>query len=123
MSSVLDVTVSSMVSGTDNSPVTVIQAIGHVDASNAGEIEDAAFNAVSGGAGKILLDMGEVSFMSSAGFRSIHKIYQALHPAGGSGNLKLLNPSDEICRLVKTLGFDNFVGIQSGDLKQAVDSF
>lgn len=123
MSSVLDITVSSMVSGPDKAPVTVIHASGHVDASNAGEIEDAAMNAINGGADKLLLDMGKVSFMSSAGFRSIHKIYQALHPSGGAGNLKLLNPSDEISRLVKTLGFDNFVAVLSGDLKQAVDSF
>ena len=123
MSSVLDITVSSMVSGPDKSPVTVIHASGHVDASNAGEIEDAAMSAINGGAGKLLLDMGKITFMSSAGFRSIHKIYQALHPEGGSGNLKILNPSDEIARLVKTLGFDNFVAVLSGDLKQAVDSF
>lgn len=123
MSSVLDITISNMVGGSDKSPVTVIHANGHVDASNAGEIEDAAANAINGGAGKLLLDLGKVSFMSSAGFRSIHKIYQALHPEGGSGNLKLLNPSDEIARLVKTLGFDNFVEILAGDLKQAVDTF
>ena len=122
MSSVLDITVSSMVN-TPHKAVTVIHANGHVDASNAGEIEDAAMNAISSGANCLLIDMGKVSFMSSAGFRSIHKIYQALHPEGGSGKLKILNPSDEIARLVKTLGFNNFVAVLSGDLKQAVDSF
>jgi anti-anti-sigma factor len=85
MSSVLDITVSSMVSGPDKSPVTVIHADGHVDASNAGDIEDAAMNAINGGAGNVLLDMSKVSFMSSAGFRSIHKIYQV---AVTSGDLK-----------------------------------
>jgi len=79
--------------------------------------------AVRSGTSDMILDMAKVSFMSSAGFRAVHKIYQALHPQGGSGHLKILNPSDEIDRLVKTLGFDNFVGIVSGDLQKAVDSF
>jgi len=120
MSSVLDVTVSSMMGKV---PVTVIHMNGHVDAANVGEVEDKATDAINSGSANVLLDMGKVSFMSSAGFRSIHKIYQALHPEGGSGHLKILNPSDEIGRLVKTLGFNNFVMILSGDLKQAVDSF
>lgn len=120
MGSVMDVTVSTMVG---KAPVTVFQINGHVDAANIGEVEDRAMAAINSGAANLLLDMGKVSFMSSAGFRSIHKIYQALHPEGGSGHLKILNPSDEISRLVKTLGFDNFVAILSGDLQQAVDSF
>lgn len=120
MSSVLDITVSTVVGKV---PVTVIHIDGHVDAANVGELEDTATIAVNSGAANLLLDMNKVSFMSSAGFRSIHKIYQALHPEGGSGHLKILNASDEIGRLVKTLGFDNFVSVLSGDMQQAVDSF
>ena len=104
-------------------PVTVVHIDGHVDASNVAEIEEAAMIAIGAGAADLLLDMGKISFMSSAGFRSVHKIYQALHPEGGSGHLKILNPSQEIARLVKTLGFDNFVTVLSGDLQEAVDSF
>ncbi len=120
MSSVLDITVSTMVGKV---PVTVIHIDGHVDAASVGELEDTATIAVNSGAANLVLDMSKVSFMSSAGFRSVHKIYQALHPEGGSGHLKILNCSEEIGRLVKTLGFDNFVSILSGDLQQAVDSF
>jgi anti-anti-sigma factor len=120
MGSEMNITVSTMVGKV---PVTVIQINGHVDAANVGEVEDRATEAINSGATNLLLDMGKVSFMSSAGFRSIHKIYQALHPEGGSGHLKILNPSDEIGRLVKTLGFDNFVAILSGEAQQAVDSF
>jgi anti-sigma B factor antagonist len=104
-------------------PVTVLQVEGHVDASNVGELEDHAMAAINSGAADMLIDMNRISFMSSAGFRSVHKIYQALHPEGGSGHLKVLNPSQEISRLIKTLGFDNFVIVLSGDVKEAVDSF
>ena len=120
MSSVLDVTVSRM---TGTVPVTVVHIDGHVDAANAGDLEDKAKDAVNSGATNLILDMSKVNFMSSAGFRSVHKIYQSLHPEGGSGHLKIYNPSDEIDRLIKTLGFDNFVAILSGDIQQAVDSF
>lgn len=120
MSSVMNITISSKVG---KSPVTVLHVDGHVDASNVGELEDKAMAAINSGATNLLIDMGKISFMSSAGFRSVHKVYQALHPEGGSGHLKLLNPSQEITRLVKTLGFDNFVTVLSGDLQEAVDSF
>lgn len=120
MSAVMDITISNK-EGTP--PVTVVQIDGHVDASNVGELEDQAMGAINSGATNMLIDMADVSFMSSAGFRSIHKIYQALHPDGGSGHLKILNPSQEISRLIKTLGFDNFVAVLSGDQQQAVDSF
>jgi len=119
----MNVTVSTMVPKEGNVPVTVLQVDGHVDASNVGEIEDHAMAAVNSGTTDMLIDMGRVAFMSSAGFRSVHKIYQALHPEGGSGHLKLLNPSQEISRLIKTLGFDNFVIVVSGDLNEAVSSF
>lgn len=120
MDSVLDINIEQM---TGSAPVTVVRLNGHVDAANAPEVEAAATGAIKDGARNVLLDMTAVSFMSSAGFRSIHKIYQALNPAGGSGNLKMLNPTQEIARLVKTLGFDNFVTVLSGDVQQAVESF
>jgi len=120
MSSVVEISVSSMQGST---PVTVLHLKGQIDASNVVELENKATELVQAGIGNILLDVGGLSFMSSAGFRAIHKIYQALHPDGGAGNLKILNASDEIHRLVKTLGFDKFVGVVDGDLQDAVDSF
>lgn len=120
MSAVMNITVSTK---EGNVPVTVVRIDGHVDASNVGEIEDHAMAAINSGTTDMLIDMGDIAFMSSAGFRSVHKIYQALHPEGGSGHLKVLNPSQEVSRLFKTLGFDNFVIVLSGDLNEAVGSF
>lgn len=104
-------------------PVTVVRIDGHVDASNASDLESRAMRAIGSGVKNMLIDMEKVTFMSSAGFRSIHKIYQALDPEGGSGHMKILNPSDEISRLIRTLGFDNFVAVVSGGRREAVDSF
>lgn len=120
MSSVVEISVSSM---QGKSPVTVLHLKGQVDAANVADLESKATELVQAGIGNMLLDVSDLTFMSSAGFRAIHKIYQALHPEGGTGRLKLLNASDEIHRLVKTLGFDKFVGLVDGDLQDAVDSF
>jgi len=120
MNSVVEISVSSM---QGSAPVTVLHLTGQIDASNVVELEDKAIELVQAGIANILLDMSGLSFMSSAGFRAIHKIYQAVHPDGGTGRLKILNASEEIHRLVKTLGFDRFVGVVDGDLQDAVNSF
>lgn len=120
MSSAVEISVSSM---QGNTPVTVLHLKGQIDAGNVADLEGKATELVQAGIGNMLLDMSDLTFMSSAGFRAIHKIYQAIHPDGGTGRLKILNAGDEIKRLVKTLGFDKFVGVVDGDLQDAVNSF
>lgn len=120
MNSAVEISVSSM---QGSAPVTVVHLKGQIDAGNVGEFESKATELVQAGIANMLLDMGDLTFMSSAGFRAIHKIYQAIHPDGGTGRLKILNASEEIHRLVKTLGFDKFVGLVDGDLQDAVNSF
>jgi len=121
MSNRIEISVSRMEAG---APVTVLHVKGQIDASNVADLETKALDLVKSGTGNMLIDLGGVTFMSSAGFRTIHRVYQAMHPAGTKGqHLKLLDPSDEIRRLVKTLGFDKFVGVLSGDLRKAVATF
>ncbi|MDH5748182.1 MAG: STAS domain-containing protein [Rhodospirillales bacterium] len=115
----MDISVSTMEGSV---AVTTFHISGQLDAGNVAELEEKAISAVNAGTRNLLLDLGNVSFMSSAAFRTIHKVYQALSKEKG-GCLKLLNPSEEISRITKTLGFDSFIDVLSGDLKQAVDSF
>ena len=54
--------------------------------------------------------------MGSAGFRAIHAITNMLDHSESVGiskskHLKLFNPSDEVSRVIKTLGFDSFLEI------------
>lgn len=121
MSSEIEISVSTKEGSV---PVTVIHIRGQIDASNVATFDDRAMAAVADGARDVLVDMADIGFMSSAGFRIIHKIYQATHQEGEGGrHLKLLNPSDEIRRLIKTLGFEKFVDVIEGDVSAAVDSF
>ncbi len=121
MSSMFNISISEEEGGV---PVCVIHIGGQIDASNVDKFDDKAMAVVADGARDVLIDMAKISFMSSAGFRVIHKIYQATHREGEGGrHLKLLNPPDEVRRLIKTLGFEKFVDVIDGDLPAAVNSF
>lgn len=120
MSSELNISVSSV---QGKKPVTVLHIEGSIDAGSVGALESKATELVQAGIQSLLLDMTKVGFVSSAGFRTIHKIYQAMHPDGETGGLKILNSDDHVHRLVKTLGFDRYVEVVDGSLQEAVDSF
>ena len=106
-------------------PVTVFHLIGQVDASTYMNLQDTAEEANKVGADYMLLDMTEVGYMSSAGFKAMHSIYSMLggvSDGGKSPHLGLLNPTDEVSRIVKTLGFDTYINIYS-NMDEAIASF
>lgn len=104
-------------------PVTVLHLAGDIDANSHQELDAKAAEVTGGGARHILLDLSETSYMSSAGFRSLHKIYTALKAGtGDSWGLKLVKPSAEVKRLLKTMGFDSYLSVHD-DLDEAVNAF
>ena len=107
--------------------VNVLRVEGDIDASTHKELEEKASQVISEGASNILLDLSGVKYMGSAGFRSIHAITNMLDseaPAGlgKSPHLKLLNPTEEVSRVIKTLGFDVYLDIFT-DRNEAIGSF
>ena len=105
-----------------DTPVTIIHLTGEGDAENYHELDEKAAGVSKGGSRNIVLDMSNLGFMSSAGFRSMHKIYGAINAGDASGGLRLLKPSDDVRRLIKTMGFDSFVSIHD-DLQEAISAF
>jgi anti-anti-sigma factor len=108
-------------------PVTVFHIKGQIDANTSKNLEAKAAEAVGSGTHDLLLDLSDVTYMSSAGFRAVHSIYTMLNgdeQKGGQqiSHLKLLNPSEDINRIIWTLGFNAFVSTHS-DLKAAVGAF
>ena len=82
---------------------------------------------VEEGASNILLDMADVKYMGSAGFRAIHAIANMLNKEHEEGmykskHVKLLKPHGEVARVIKTLGFDSFLEIHE-DRNAAIASF
>jgi len=108
-------------------PVTVMRLEGDIDAATHTQLKDKAEELINAGAANILLDLGGVGYMGSAGFRALHAISNLLDPSGSGGmsksrRLKLLNPTADVSRVIKTLGFDVYLDIFK-DRAKAIASF
>ena len=108
-------------------PVTVLKIEGDLDAGTYKDLQDRAAELINEGAANILLDMADVEYMGSAGFRAIHAIANMLNKEKKEGmyksqHVKLLNPHGEVARVIKTLGFDAFLEIHD-DRAAAIASF
>ena len=110
-----------------NVSVTILRVEGDIDAATHKTLQDKASEIVDGGATHILLDLGGVKYMGSAGFRAIHAITNMLNNEESAGlskspYFKLLNPTDAVARVIKTLGFDVYLDIYQ-DRAEAINSF
>ena len=108
-------------------PVTVLRVDGDIDAATYKTLQDKASEIIDGGAKHILLDLGGVEYMGSAGFRALHAISNQLGGDDSAGlaksaHLKLLNPTEAVARVIKTLGFDVYLDIFQ-DRDEALNSF
>jgi anti-anti-sigma factor len=123
-------------------PVGVLFVKGDLDASSYLRLVEAAQSVYSAGLRDLVLDLSEVTFISSAGLASLHIItkmfrgekadtedgwgtYKAIERERESGmqkNVKLLKPSTEVEQVLETVGFKQFFEIYT-DLNEAVQSF
>lgn len=108
-------------------PVTILRVEGDIDASTHKTLQDKAVEVIEAGAKNILIDLGGVSYMGSAGFRAIHAVTNMLSDDESEGlakssHLKLLNPTEAVGRVIKTLGFDVYLDIFQ-DRNEAINSF
>jgi anti-anti-sigma regulatory factor len=86
-----------------------------------------------------LLDLSQVPFVSSAGIRGLHYVFNLLRTdqvaesdqaiskglrdgTFRSPHLKLLNPNEHVRNLLKTTGYDMFLEVHHS-LDTAIDSF
>ena len=123
--------------------VTVLQPHGELDASNYRDLIDKAREAYDRGARDIVLDLGDVPYMSSSGLVALQSIgamlrgempvdpeegwgaYHAIdreRDAGFQEHFKLLDPQPRVEHVLKMTGFDRFLAIFT-DLETAVASF
>ena len=119
MGSTLDINV------TEERGVKILRLNGPIDANTQKNLESKAEEVINGGADKLVFDMTEVSFLGSAGLRVLNVIagkFTGDNLTAKFAHIKLLNPSDESRRILKTLGFDDYIGVYDS-LDQAIDSF
>ena len=122
-------------------PVTVIHVDGNIDSGTFESFLSQANELIKNGARHILVDLTHVKFVSSAGLRALHDIFNQLRALDSeskmtdeevknginagtykSPHLKLLNLSPEARVGFETAGFDMFIETFT-DMKTAVASF
>jgi anti-sigma B factor antagonist len=118
-------------------PVTVLRLSGQLNAESAPRLQTEAETAINAGARHLLLDLREISYISSAGMRVIAYLMVILRkwsdesPQAGkpsrkdqpkSPYLKLLGASPEVRRALTLVGFDLFMDMQD-DYEAALRAF
>ncbi len=123
--------------------VTVLQLVGQLDGQSYQDLIMKAQEMIGDGTKNILLDMGELTYISSAGLVSLHAISMLLRgekspdpeqgwstlksmdrtrDGGLQKNLKLLNPAPQVVSVLDMVGFSEFFEIFT-DRQKAIDSF
>lgn len=123
--------------------VTVLQLIGKLDGSNYMQLVDEARRTYLNGVRDLLIDLSQLTYLSSAGIAAIHKTaliyrglpmaeeesgwasYHAIDRDRGSEaqkHVKLLCPQDEVANILDITGFKSLFEIYT-DLDEAVASY
>lgn len=93
----------------DRNGVAVYTLVGRVDTQGAEELDGALNAAVSAAKSRIVLDMAEVAYISSAGLRTLADIVTKNREQGG--DLKLVALTSRVLRVLRIIGFDRFFSI------------
>ena len=118
-------------------PVMVIQIIGELTSDE--ELIAQAQAAYDDGTRDLLIDLSQVSYMSSIGLRAIHELFllmksdqpgesrEVMMEGVRSGtfkspHLKLYNPPPDVMSVLKTTGYDMYIEIYT-DYDKAIASF
>jgi anti-anti-sigma regulatory factor len=128
--------------------VTVLQLDGILDSTNYQSLLDEAHNVYTADNRDLLLDLSNLTFISSAGLGALHQVallfrgekqaegdeswsdyrWTAFHGSdsghnrGSNQNVKLLSPTKEVRGVLDLIGFSSFFEIFT-DFNQAVASF
>ena len=122
-------------------PVTVLHVDGNIDSSSYEEFQSTAKRLIDEGARYIRVDLSHAPFVSSAGLRALHTLFNELRSRNPDANLseeqlrkgisagtyksphlKLLNLSPETRSAFETSGFDMFIDTFT-DRRTAIASF
>ena len=122
-------------------PITVLHVDGNIDSSTYEQFQSTAKKLIEEGARYILVDLSHAPFVSSAGLRAMHTLFNELRTRNPEANLndeqikkgisagtyrsphlKLLNLSPETKTAFETSGFDMYIDTLT-DRKSAIASF
>ena len=99
---------------------SIMTVNGHVDSQTATQLDDALSALASKGTNKIVVNLGELAYMSSAGVRALVKAAKAMKAAGGE--LKLAAMPEMVKSVMYTVGLDKIVNLYA-TVDEAMASF
>ena len=124
-------------------PVTILKLDGQLDGQNYQDLIAKAQELHTAGARDLLLDISDLTYISSAGLVALHSIalmlrgeeipdpqagwsaYRSMGSSGEAGiqkHIKLFNPREEVKSVLEMVGFDRVFEVHN-DLERAVNSF
>ena len=89
--------------------VLVVTAIGDLNAASCGQLEGELAGQVDAGHRRIVLDLAQIRYVSSAGLRVF---LVAARRMGKEGSFVLARPSDAVAQILKMTGFDRIVRVE-----------
>lgn len=87
--------------------IALVTVVGRVDSSTARDWEFGLVDAVKEGDGRVLLDCGELSYMSSAGLRGL--LVASKRADADGGQIVLCRAADRIREVLEVSGFVRFL--------------
>ena len=90
----------------DQNGIAVFSLEGRVDTQGAVDMDLALEAAVSAGKYKMVLDMADVNYISSAGLRTLADVVTKNREGGG--DLKLVAVNRKVLRVLRIIGFNRF---------------
>jgi len=100
--------------------VQLFEVIGRVDSNNANELGSALDEVVDDGKTNLVLDLGGVEYMSSAGLREMVRVLKRVKRSGG--DLRIASPSDRVREVLELAGLDTIFEVYPTQV-EAVGSF
>lgn len=100
--------------------VQLFEVVGRVDSNNAGTLGSALDKSIEDGKSNLVLDLGGVEYMSSAGLREMVRVMKVVKKKGG--DLRIANPSDRVREVLELAGLDSIFEIYPTQV-EAVGSF
>ena len=91
--------------------ITVVTLEGRLDSSTSGEVMDRLSGLVNAGATRMVLNLKELTYISSAGLRSI--LVAAKLTKSLSGQMRMCEANDLISQVLETSGFSNLIKVDS----------
>jgi len=91
--------------------ITVVTLEGRLDSSTSGEVMDRLSGLVNAGATRMVLNLKELTYISSAGLRSI--LVAAKLTKSLSGQMRMCEANHLISQVLENSGFSNLIKVDS----------